>query len=106
MSKKELFRHYLVKNFLKEYMKYTTKEAIKEIRRRAKIIRQKRDRKTTNILASSATVSFIFSAKAGGYMLVAFLGFIAGVSVTLMAKYKLTIVENKDEYTLFCNNYK
>ncbi len=112
MSKKELFCHYLVKNFLKEYMKYTTKEALKEIKRRAKVIRQKRDKRITNILATSVTLSlialfavigevsssevsgmqnaygsFILSAKTGGYILVAVLGFVAGVSITLMVKY-------------------
>ena len=93
-------------------MKYTTKEALKEIRRRAKMIRQKRDRKITNILATSTSLclialfatigefsgsevsgmqsaygSFILSTKTGGYVWIASLGFVLGVSVTLMVKY-------------------
>ena len=102
----------LSKKILKDYMKYTTKEALKEIKRRAKVIRQKRDKRITNILAISVTLSlialfavigkmsysevsgmqsaygsFILSAKTGGYILVAILGVIAGISVTLMVKY-------------------
>lgn len=92
-------------------MKYTKDDALKEIKRRAGIIRQKHDRKVTNILttttgftlialfavigifsgsAISATPSaygaFIISAESGGYVLTAVLGFVLGVVVTLLVK--------------------
>ena len=90
-------------------MKYSKEEALEEIRRRAGIIRQKHDRKVTNILtttagftlialfavigifsgsAISATPSaygaFIISAESGGYVLTAVLGITFGVTVTLL----------------------
>ncbi len=92
-------------------MKYSKEEALEEIRRRAGIIRQKHDRKVTNILtttagftlialfavigifsgsAISATPSaygaFIISAESGGYVLAGVLGFVFGVIVTLLVK--------------------
>ena len=86
-------------------------DALKEIKRRAGIIRQKHDRKVTYILtttagftlialfavigifsgsAISATPSaygaFIISAESGGYVLAGVLGFVLGVVVTLLVK--------------------
>ena len=40
-------------------MKYTRDEALKEIRRRAKVIRQKRDRKMASLFATTACISLI-----------------------------------------------
>ena len=93
-------------------MKYTRDEALKEIRRRAKVIRQKRDRKMASLFATTACISliallavigkfagsevsgipgaygsFILSASTGGYVLAGILGFVLGVSVTLFIKY-------------------
>lgn len=92
-------------------MKYTREDALKEIRRRADIIRQKRERRTTKILTTtagftlvalfavisifsgsavsttpSAYGAFILSAEAGGFILAAVLGFVLGVVVTLIVK--------------------
>ena len=93
-------------------MKYTTENALKEIKRRGKLIKQKHEQRITNILTISAFFSlialfavigtfsgtevsemqtaygsFILSAKAGGYVLAAVLGFALGVAVTLVIKY-------------------
>ena len=93
-------------------MKYTTENALKEIKRRARLIRNRHERKITTALASTACLclialfavigelsgseisemqtaygSFILSAKAGGYILAAIIGFVLGISVTLMVKY-------------------
>ncbi|MBR4783811.1 MAG: hypothetical protein IK012_00950 [Fibrobacter sp.] len=93
-------------------MKYTTERALCEIKRRAKIIKLRHDRKITNILTASASFclialfavisifsnsrvsgvqseygAFILPAEAGGYVLVAVLGFVLGVCVTLIIKY-------------------
>ncbi|WP_405322887.1 hypothetical protein [Fibrobacter sp.] len=93
-------------------MKYTRDEALNEIRRRAKVIRQKRDRKIAHLLATTACISlisllavigkfagseisgmpgaygsFILSASTGGFVLAGILGFVLGVSVTLLIKY-------------------
>lgn len=92
-------------------MKYTTEKAIKEIKRRARTIRQKHDRRVTNILASTACISltalfaviggfsgseiskaqteygaFIISVESGGYILASVLGFVLGVIVTIGIK--------------------
>ncbi len=92
-------------------MKYTKEDALKEIRRRSEIIRQKRERRTTKILTTTAgftlvalfavisifsgsTISatqseygaFIISAESGGYVLAAVLGFVLGVTITLLIK--------------------
>lgn len=94
-------------------MKYSKEEALKEIRRRAGIIRQKHDRKVTNVLTTAAGFTlialfavigifsgsaisetqseygaFIISAESGGYVLTAVLGFVFGVIVTLLIKRK------------------
>lgn len=37
-------------------MKYTTESALKEIKRRAKIIRQAKERRTTNILTTASII--------------------------------------------------
>lgn len=92
-------------------MKYTTENALKEIKRRAKLIQQRHERRITNILTTTASItlialfavisifsnpeisekqtmygSFILSAKSGGYVLAAVLGFVLGVLVTLIIK--------------------
>ena len=92
-------------------MKYTTEKALIEIKRRAKIIRQKHNRKVTNILATMAGISttalftvigifsgskiskaqteygaLILSSDAGGYILTAVVGFTLGVMVTIGVK--------------------
>ena len=92
-------------------MRYTTENALKEINRRAGIIRKKREKRITNALATAAGVtlvallavignfsgagipgsqseygSFILSAETGGYVLTAVLGFILGTFVTLLVK--------------------
>ncbi len=92
-------------------MKYTTEKAIKEIKRRARTIRQKHDRRVTNILASTACISltalfaviggfsgseiskaqteygaFIISVESGGYILASVLGFVLGIVVTIGVK--------------------
>lgn len=101
-------------------MKYTTENALQEIKRRAKDIRRKRDRKITGILAASGCFSFIsllavisfysgteisstqtnygsiiLSPETGGYILTAVLGFILGVTVTLIIKH----LKSKKNYT-------
>ena len=92
-------------------MKYSTEDALKEINRRAGVILEKRERRITNVLATTAGISlialfavignfsgaefsgsqseygaFILSAETGGYMLTAVLGFILGVCLTLVVK--------------------
>jgi len=92
-------------------VKYTTESALKEIERRAGIIRRNHERKVTNILTTVAGVTlialfavigefsgaaisrtqteygaFILSAETGGYILTALLGFVLGVLVTLIVK--------------------
>ena len=92
-------------------MRYTTENALKEINRRAGIIRKNREKRITNALAVAAGVtlvallavignfsgagipgpqseygSFILSAETGGYVLTAVLGFILGTFVTLVVK--------------------
>lgn len=94
-------------------MKYTREEALKEIRRRAGIIKQNRDRRTTKILVTTACLTlvallaiistfsgsavsttqseygaFILSAETGGFILAAVLGFVLGVVVTLIVNRK------------------
>ena len=47
-------------NIVKEdNMKYTTESALKEIKRRAKIIRQAKERRTTNILTTTASIILV-----------------------------------------------
>lgn len=92
-------------------MKYTTENALKEINRRARVIRQKHNRRTLNALTTAASLTlialfavigtvsgsevsgsqtdygaFILSAETGGYILTAILGFVLGVVVTLLIK--------------------
>ena len=92
-------------------MKYTTEKAIKEIKRRARTIRQKHDRRVTNILASTACISLtvlfaviggfsgseiskaqteygalILSSEASGFLLTAVVGFTLGVLATIGVK--------------------
>ena len=92
-------------------MKYSKEDALKEIRRRAGIIRQKHDRKVTNVLTTTAGVTlialfavigifsgsaisetqseygaFIISAESGGYVLAGVLGIVLGVVATLIIK--------------------
>ena len=92
-------------------MKYTTENALIEIKRRAKRIRQKYDRRILNILTSCASFSlialiavissfsdggvcemqteygaFILPTETGKYALIAALGFMLGVCVTLITK--------------------
>ncbi len=92
-------------------MKYTTKEALKEINRRAGVILKTRERRITNVLATTAGItlvalfavigefsgaelpgiqseygSFILSADTGGYVLTAVLGVVLGVCMTLVVK--------------------
>jgi fructose-specific phosphotransferase system IIC component len=93
-------------------MKYTKEDALKEIRRRAGIIRQNRERRTTKILSTTACLTlvalfivisifsgskiyatqseygaFVISAESSGFILAAFLGFVLGVVVTLLIKH-------------------
>ena len=93
-------------------MKYTTENALNEIKRRARRIKREHNRKVTRLLASSASLclialfavisvfsesrvsgiqseygAFILPAEAGGYVLVAVLGFTLGVCVTLIIKH-------------------
>ena len=93
-------------------MKYTKEDALKEIRRRAGIIRQKRERRTTKILTTTACLTlvalfavisvfsgskvyatpsvygaFILSTETGGFILAAVLGFVLGVVITLLVKH-------------------
>ena len=88
-------------------MKYTTEDALKEINRRAKIIKQKKERRINHILVTSASLAlvalfgvisafsgsaisgvqteygaFILSPELGGSVLTAVLGFVLGVLVT------------------------
>lgn len=92
-------------------MKYTTESALKEIERRAGIIRRNHERKVMNILTAAAGITlialfavigefsgavisrtpteygaFILSVETGGYVLTALLGFVLGVLVTLIIK--------------------
>ena len=94
-------------------MKYTREEALTEIRRRAEIIRQTRERRTSRILTATAGFtlvalfavigifsgsaisttqseygSIILSAETGGFILAAALGFALGVVATLLIKHK------------------
>ena len=94
-------------------MKYSKEDALKEIRRRAGIIRNNHEKKTTRILTITASLTliallgligafsgskvyatqseygaFILSAETGGIMLAAVLGFVLGVVVTLLIKRK------------------
>ena len=93
-------------------MKYSKEDALKEIKRRAKVIKEKHERRTFKVWASVACLSLIalfavigefsgteisgmqtaygsciLSAKMGGFVLAAVLGFVLGVSVTLIVKY-------------------
>ena len=43
----------MIKGHGEQIMKYTTENALKEIKRRAKVIRQKREKKITDILTMS-----------------------------------------------------
>ena len=90
-------------------MKYTTENALNEIKRRARRIKREHNRKVTRLLASSACLSLIalfamigifsgselpetqtmygsiiLQAKTGGYVLIAVLGFFLGVLATLL----------------------
>lgn len=92
-------------------MKYTTEDALKEINRRAGIILKNREKRITNVLATTAGVTlvalfavigefsgakipetqsdygaFILSAETGGYVLTAALGFVLGACVMLLVK--------------------
>lgn len=92
-------------------MKYTTENALIEIKRRAKRIRQKHERRVSNIHAACASLSlialiavigffsdvdvcgmqteygsFILPAETGKYALIAALGFVLGVCVALITK--------------------
>ena len=94
-------------------MKYTKEDALKEIRRRAGIIRQNQERRTTRILTTTACLTLvalftiigifsgsavtstqseygaiILSAETGGFILAAILGFVLGVVATLLIKSK------------------
>jgi len=40
-------------------MKYTTENALKEIKRRAILIRQKRNKRITNYLAATASITLV-----------------------------------------------
>ena len=93
-------------------MKYTTDNALVEIKRRAKRIRQKHERRVTNIIATAACLclialvaaisafssigvigmqteygAFILPAETGKYVLIAALGFVLGVCVALITKH-------------------
>lgn len=90
-------------------MKYTKEDALKEIRRRAGIIRKNQEKKTTRILTTIACLTsialfaligvfsgsrvyatpsvygaFILSTETGGFILAAVLGFVLGVVATLL----------------------
>ena len=91
-------------------MKYTTEEALEQIRRRREQIVARRDRRVFRILSGSAGAlfaalvlviavipgkigvtsagsvygSFILSPEAGGYVLAAVIAFVLGVCVTLL----------------------
>ena len=92
-------------------MKYSKENALKEIKRRAKIIRQEKERRITNFVTATASItsvalfavigvfseaevstkqtmygSFILSAETGGYILTAVLGFALGVLVTIITR--------------------
>ena len=93
-------------------MKYTTENALQEIKKRAKVIRHKRNRWITNILTISTSVclialfaaigefsgsevietqnaygSFILPTKTSAYMLIVVFGIAAGAAVTLLVEY-------------------
>ena len=90
-------------------MKYTTENALNEIKRRARRIKREHNRKVTRLLASSASLclialfavisafsdsqvfgaqseygAFILPAETGGYVLVAVIGFTLGILITLL----------------------
>lgn len=92
-------------------MKYTTEKAIKEIKCRARTIRQKHDKKVTNMLATMACISsmalfatigvfsgseisktqteygaLVLSSEASVFLLTAIVGFALGVLVTIGVK--------------------
>ena len=95
-------------------MKYSTEEALNEIMKRGKLIKQKREKRQMQILAASAFVvgimlicvlriysgavaqtsetvygSFLLPAEAGGYVLTAILAFTLGVIIAvLIHKYR------------------
>ena len=98
-------------------MKYTKENALKEIKRRAKIIQQEKERRTTNFLTATASItlvtlfavigffsgaevstkqtmygSFILSTETCGYILTAILGFVLGILVMIITKR----LKNKD----------
>ncbi len=91
-------------------MKYTTDEALEEIYRRGEQIKDRHDRRVTNILSASSFVvgfllvgllsyysgtgvdavgqsygSFLLFPDAGGYVLVAVVAFVLGVLITVAA---------------------
>jgi len=95
-----------------EIMKYTTENALKEIKHRSKLIRQKHDKKVKNLLAASVCISltslfaaigvfsgseiskaqteygaFILSSETCGYVLTATVGFALGVAGTLIIRH-------------------
>ena len=102
-------------------MKHTTENALTEIKRRAKRIRQKYDRRILNILTSCASFSlitliavissfsdggvcemqteygaFILPTETGKYALIAALGFVSGILVTIISnRLKLTAKKQK-----------
>ena len=90
-------------------MKYTTEKALNEIKRRARKIKQRHEKRITNILTGSASFclialfavisafsdsqvfgaqseygAFILPAETGGYVLVAVIGFTLGILITLL----------------------
>ena len=92
-------------------MKYSKEDALKEIKRRARVIRQKHDKRMLNALSAAAGFTlialfavigsisesevsksqtdygaFILSTETGGYVLTAVLGFVLGVCVTLLIR--------------------
>ena len=93
-------------------MKYETDEALKEIMRRSRLIRQSREKRVTSLCAVASLLSFgmltllisgmaggtspaagqeqmgsfLLSAKAGGYVLTAVAAFTAGVILTMITQ--------------------